>query len=94
MIHSNEALSYAIYMANSWNVEEAAIVFNGEDNSSSGDFQYSLGDHIWNKWIEFIDMAGIHGAAMLMLYSLDNNNLQKLLNRACELYDGRRKRND
>ena len=90
--HSNEALSYAIYMANAWNIYECAKVFNGSNNVDSEDYKYSLGDHIWNKYEEYYDDYGMYGAPMKLLYELDDNNLKKLLDRACELYNGRKNR--
>lgn len=92
MEHSNEALSYAIYMANSWNINECAIVFNGEDNVSSDNWEYSLGHHIWNKYCSYYNDYTVYGACMRLLYELDKDNLQKLLDRACSLYDGRKNR--
>lgn len=93
MEHTNEALSYAIYMANAWNINECAKVFNGKDNSSDPDeWRFSIGEHIWNKYLEYVKTFTMFGAYMRLLYELDNNNLKKLLDRACELYDGRKNR--
>lgn len=93
MEHTNEALSYAIYMANAWNINECAKVFNGIDNSNnSKEWKYSIGEHIWNKYLEYAKNYTIFDAYMRLLYELDNENLNKILNRACELYDGRKNR--
>lgn len=92
MNHTNEALSYAIYMANRWNESECSHVFNGYDNLTNADYEYSLGRHIWNKYMEYYEDYGMYGAPMRLLYELDSTNLELLLNRACELYDGRKNR--
>ena len=92
MEHTNEALSYAIYMANKWNINECALVFNGTYNAGTESFKFSLAEHIWNKYMEYYDDYGMFGAPMKLLYELDDNNLKKLLDRACELYDGRENR--
>ena len=92
MEHTNEALSYAIYMANKWNINECALVFNSTYNAGTESFKFSLAEHIWNKYVEYYDDYGMYGAPMKLLYELDDNNLKKLLDRACELYDGRKNR--
>lgn len=92
MNRANEALSYAIYMANRWNEYECSYVFNGYSNIERDDYEYSLGHHIWNKYREYCENHGMYGAPMRLLYELDSTNLELLLNRACELYDGRKNR--
>ena len=92
MEHTNEALSYAIYMANKWNINECALVFNGTYNAGTESFKFSDAEHIWNKYMEYYWKYTMYGAPMRLLYELDDNNLKKLLDRACELYDGRKNR--
>ena len=92
MNHTNEALSYAIYMANRWNESECSYVFNKYSNIEYDAYKYSLGHHIWNKYMEYYRANGMYGASMKLLYELDSNNLELILNRACELYDGRKNR--
>ena len=46
MNRTNEALSYAIYMANRWNESECSYVFNGYSNIEYDTYEYSLGHHI------------------------------------------------
>ncbi len=92
MNRTNEALSYAIYMANRWNESECSYVFNGYSNIENYKYEYSLGHHIWNKYMEYYEDHGMYGAPMRLLYELDSTNLELLLNRACELYDGRKNR--
>ena len=51
--------------------------------------KYSLGDHIWNKWLDAIEYH--HGSldciAYFILEVLDNECLQKLINRSLEYYN-------
>ena len=92
MDRTNETLSYMIYMANSWCPEEAAIVFNGKENYDTYNWEYSLGWHIWNKYRSFCEDFNMYAAYSLLIFELDDDNREKLLNRACELYNGRDKR--
>ncbi len=89
MINSNETLSYMIYMANSWSPEEAAIIFNGENNCNDETWKFSLGWHIWNKYRSFCEDFNMYAAYSLLIFDLDDNNREKILARACSLYDGR-----
>ncbi len=86
----NAVLSFHIYMWNAWNKEECALVFNG--NTDTDDWIYTIGHHIWNKWIDYCDQVGPTAAVSFMVRDLDSNNLNKLIDRACELYDGRQNR--
>ena len=91
MINANqEVLSFHIYMWNMWSKEECALVFN--DNPDTDDWVYTLGHHIWNKWIDYCDKVGATAAPSLMIRDLDSVNLDKLVKRACELYNGRKLR--
>jgi len=80
--HENETLSYMIYMANRWSKFECIHIY-GKD----------MGKHIWSKYEEYYDRCGMYGAISKLVYELDSTNLPKLLNRACELYNGRANRN-
>ena len=75
-------------MWNKWNKEEAASVFNNPGQ----DWEYSLGEHIWNKWLDYCGNVGATAAPSMMVMSLDEGNLNKLIQRACTLYNGRRNR--
>lgn len=89
MDRSNETLSYMIYMANSWCPEEAAIIFNDENNYNTDSWEFSLGWHIWYKYRGFCEEFNMYAAYSLLIFELDDSNREKLLNRACELYNGR-----
>lgn len=77
--NTTAVLSYAIYMANAWSQSEAIAIW-GEN----------LGMHIWNKWLVFNETYGTHAASMKLIYELDSTNLEKLVERANTLYEGRR----
>ena len=79
--NATAVLSYAIYMANKWSQSEARIIWGN-----------NLGEHIWNKWVTFNENYGTHAASMKLLYELDNECLEKLVERANALYEGRRNR--
>lgn len=76
-----------LFMCNRWDESECSMIFNGfgflENN-----YQYSLGWHIWNKWLEFC--TNHHGSldciAPFILEGLDNECLQKLIDRSEEYY--------
>ena len=85
-----EVLSFMIYMWNRWCENEAAIVFNGVPRYDDPNWEYSIGNHIWNKWIHFCKDYGTMGSAERMVAELDETNLNKLVERACSLYCGRK----
>ena len=76
--NTTAVLSYAIYMANAWSKSEAITIWGK-----------MLGEHIWNKWVSYNELYGTHAASMKLVYELDNTNLEKLVERANELYEGR-----
>ena len=77
-----------LFMCNRWNKGECNIIFNGTDFDPEK-WKYSLGDHIWNKWLDAIEYH--HGSldciAYFILEVLDNECLQKLINRSLEYYN-------
>ena len=83
---SNETLSYHIYMWNTWNRDECANIFNGDGQ----EWEYSLGEHIWSKWVDYCNRVGATAAPSLMVANLSEGILNKLIERACTLYDGRK----
>lgn len=92
MNNRKEVLSFMIYMWNRWSKSECAIVFNGEDNSRDESWLFSMGEHIWNKWVDFCESYGTMGSAERLVAELDEGNLNKLIERACSLYCGRSSR--
>ena len=77
-----------LLMCNRWSKGECNIIFNGTDFDPEK-WKYSLGDHIWNKWLDAIEYH--HGSldciAYFILEVLDNECLQKLINRSLEYYN-------
>ena len=79
--NTTAVLSYAIYMANAWSMSEAVTVYGK-----------NLGEHIFNKWVGYNSDGGPTYASMKLVYELDSTNLEKLVERANELYEGRANR--
>lgn len=79
MSKSNETLSYMIYMANRWGKDEAIAIF-GE----------MLGNHIWAKYMSYANSDGMYAAYSRLVFELDTDNLNLLLERATSVYDGRK----
>lgn len=77
----NDATSLLFYMWNRWCLEECKIVFKG------GDW-----NHFWNKWCGYNSEYGRFGAVEDFYASLTNDNRDKLVRRACEMYDGSREK--
>ena len=77
-----------LFMCNRWDETECSMIFN-EFPPCYSKYVYSLGWHIWNKWIEFCENH--HGSldciTVFILEGLDNDCLQKLINRSQEYYN-------
>lgn len=73
-----------LFMCNRWSKGESNLIFNGSDFDSEM-WEYSLGWHIWNKWITACkEHNGSLDGIAWFLTELDNENLQKLINRSIE----------
>lgn len=71
--------SFFYYMWNAWDKSECQKVFGWEYN------------HFWSKWVHFTkDTAW--GAAEKFYAELCHNNREKLVNHACLIYDGNRRK--
>lgn len=70
----NETLSVAIYLANRFSIEEATLIYSDR----------YLAAHIYNLWIDKYDQNMLE-----FICALDEVTLQKLIDRACLIYDGR-----
>jgi hypothetical protein len=79
--YDNKATSLLFYMWNRWCLEECKIVFK------DGDW-----NHFWNKWCGYNSEYGRFGAVEDFYASLTNDNRDKLVRRACEMYDGSREK--
>lgn len=83
-MHENETLSVLMYFCNTFNENECYKLW--------GDGIYGLGEHMHSKFISLINSYGPFGAITLFLLDLDTENYQKVIDRACELYNGRKNR--
>ncbi len=76
----NIVSSYFFYMWNAWWEKECEIVFGYENK------------HFWEKWCGICKTRTIHSAAESFYAELSTNNRVKLVNRACEVYNGNEQR--
>lgn len=83
-MYENETLSVIIYFFNKFNEDEAYHIWGGGP--------YSLGEHMFKKFKSFMSTYGPYGAPAMFLCELDSENYQKVVDRACELYNGRKNR--
>lgn len=77
----NIVSSFFFYMWNAWWKEECKIVFGWEY------------EHFWSKWIHHTK-EDTSGAAEKFYADLTTNNRVKLVKRACEVYDGNKRREE
>jgi hypothetical protein len=84
MNERKEVLSFMIYMWNKWSINECAVIFNGADNTKDQTWCWSLGEHIWDKWREY------NHSVERFVANIDENCLNKIVERACSLYCGRK----
>ena len=78
---TNQATSLFFYMWNCWSKEECQKAF------ADGDY-----NHFWNKWCGLSEQYGRFGAVEHFYAELTNDNRDKLVKRACEMYDGSREK--
>ena len=83
-----EEFKYPLYfMLNWWNEEACSMIFNGYRNLDDENYKYSIGHHIWNKYVEDIESYGTYGAVIIFLMNdLDTEHLQKLIDYATKFY--------
>ena len=83
---SQDFRNVLLFLCNKWSKEEANLIFNGYDCNIEK-WKYSMGEHIWNKWINACETH--HGSLdciAFFLLELDNSCLQKIIDRSQE-YD-------
>ena len=82
----NELRQLLLYFCNKWCEEESNLIFNGSDFDPKN-WQYSLGWHMWNKWI---DACQNHNGSLdciaWYLLDVDTENLTKFIDRVNECY--------
>ena len=83
-MYENETLSVIIYFFNKFNEAEAYHIWGGGP--------YSLGEHMIKKYQNFVSTYGNYAAPAMFICDLDSENYQKVVDRACELYNGRKTR--
>ena len=84
---SQDFRNVLLFLCNKWSKGESNLIFNGSDFDPEK-WKYSMGEHIWNKWINACENH--HGSLdciAFFLLDLDNNGLQKLINRSIEYYN-------
>lgn len=74
--HENIVSSYFYYMWNAWSKEECRTVFG------------PMHKHFWEKWCHCANWD-LYGAAERFYAELSDSNRHRLVERACELYDGK-----
>lgn len=72
----NIVSSFFFFMWNAWCKEECETVFG-----------YGF-QHFWNKWCGFYEKYSVYAATDRFYADLTTDNREKLVNRACELFDG------
>ena len=74
------------YFCNRWSPEESNLIFNGKDFDPNK-WKHSLGDHMYKKWTQAcIDHNGPIDCITAYIFDIDNNCLQKIINRTEEIY--------
>ena len=85
---AKEFRNVLLFMCNRWCKDESNIIFNGCDFDPEK-WKYSLGYHMWEKWLQACENH--HGSldciASYILEGMDNENLQKVIDRTNELYN-------
>lgn len=86
-MNANDFRNVLFFMCNKWSKGECNLIFNGSDFDPEK-WKYSLGDHIWNKWVDAIKNhnGSLDCITYFLLNVLDTGNLQKLINRTIEYY--------
>ena len=86
-MNGNDFRNVLLFMCNKWSKGECNLIFNGSDFDPEK-WKYSLGDHIWNKWVAAINdhNGSLDCITYFLLNVLDTCNLQKLINRTIEYY--------
>ena len=82
-MNAKDLRTVLLYIYNYWSKEEAARIYNTKKDGFMDDWIFSIGEHIWLKWIEACKYHdGAFGGIAWFLTELDNDNLQKLINAA------------
>ena len=75
------------FLCNKWSQGECDLIFNGPGYNPD-DWKFSIGEHIWNKWIEACeDHHGSLDGITYFLLSIDNNCLGQIIKRTEFYYE-------
>lgn len=85
MDNTNVVSSFFYYMWNAWCEEECMVAFS----NSTCNWR-----HFWEKWCGICNKHGVWGAAERFYAELSDCNRELLVNRACKVYNGKRRVND
>lgn len=78
----NDIASFFYYMWNAWGEDECRAAFE----------QATCGwQHLWNKYCQYSAENGRYGAAEEFFANLDEKNQKLLVNRALEMYNGKKR---
>ena len=77
-VMKNDVSSFFYYMWNKWDINECDIAF-GADAA-----------HLWSKYCQYYSVYGAHGAISMLYANLSEYNRDRLVERACECYEGRK----
>ena len=79
-MNAKDFRSVLLFLYNRWTEAEAAKIYNTREDGTQVDWRFSLGAHIWEKWVYGCKYH--HGSLDCIawfLTELDNTNLQKLI---------------
>jgi hypothetical protein len=74
---NNQVTAFMFYMWNAWCEEECKLVWKDD-----------FWPHFWNKWCHFCEEHSRFGAVEEFYAELSNDNRNKLVQRALEVYEG------
>jgi hypothetical protein len=85
-MNAKEFRSVLFYFCNRWSQDESNLIFNGKDFDINN-WKYSMGEYMWNKWINaYENHNGPIDCISSYIFDIDNNCLQKFINRTEEIY--------
>ena len=82
-MESKDFRNILLFMCNRWSQGECNLIFN----EKGVNWNFSLGQHIWDKWNDTCESnyGSLNGITAFLL-NLDNECLQKLIDRSLEYY--------
>ena len=77
-MENNNVASFFYYMWNAWSKEECKIAFASSNCGWC---------HLWQKWCQYYEQQGFHGAISIFFANLSENNQDLLAKRALQVYN-------